>query len=86
MASISQEQPPLDIEVELKEFLSRRFVDVGIALNSSHVFEPITALPQKPKQGTVNFFSVSVGAEIPAPGLYVFMSPNWVLLGGNPIP
>ena len=80
MASISNEQPPADTEFSLREYLSRRFIEVGIALSQSKKFPPIYTLPEKPQDGNVEYFGVIIGTTITSIGFWGFENGVWVKL------
>jgi hypothetical protein len=78
--AISNEQPPADTEFSLREYLSRRFVEVGIALSQSKKFPPIYVLPDKPQDGNVEYFGQIIGATITSVGFWGYENGVWVKL------
>ena len=80
MASIGNEQPPVDLEVTLREYLSRRFVEINIALSKSQKFPPIYVLPTKPQDGNVEYFGQIIGTTITSVGFWGYENGVWVKL------
>jgi hypothetical protein len=80
MASISNEQPPIETAIELREYLSRRFIEIGIALGQSKKFPPIYILPDKPQDGNVEYFGQIIGATITSIGFWGYENGVWIKL------
>lgn len=80
MATISNEQPPVELPADLREYLSRRFVEIGIALQQSKKFPPIYSLPAKPQDGNVEYFGQIIGATITSVGFWGYENGAWVKL------
>jgi hypothetical protein len=83
MARISNEQPPELTDADLKEYLSRRFVEVDIALSKSKNFPSVYILPAKPQDGNVEYFGQIIGATITAVGLWGYVDGAWAQLSGG---
>ena len=82
---ISNEQPPDEIDGNLKEFLKRRFIDVGIALKQDPGFAPRKEMPYKPQTGAMHYFNNPAAhnydAAITQEGFWGLRSDGWVFLG-----
>ena len=83
--AISQEQPPEDTEEDLREYLARRFIDVGVALTQDARFEPRKEMPYKPQTGAMHYFNDPANhnydAAITSEGFWGLKSTGWVFLG-----
>ena len=76
--AISQEQPPVDVDEDSREWLVRRFVDVGIAIGKSEDFEVNTKLPTRVKIGMTRYFGAAIPTTpITAEGLWIYKSTGW---------
>ena len=79
---IGSEQPPEDVDVPLKEFLSRQFVQVNIALEQNNDFDVRYVLPAKLRVGKIYYFGAAVATTpITGEGWWGFKSTGWVQLG-----
>ena len=78
MPRISQEVPPLDTPVDLREYLVRRFIDIGVALQDSPDFPVRKQMPYKPPIGSTHYYGDplehSYDPVITQEGLWVFKS------------
>ena len=54
--SIGQEQPPLSTDEELREYLNRRFIDIGSEFADSPKFPERKQMPYKPQLGDTHYF------------------------------
>lgn len=83
--SLSQEQPPLSIDDNLREFLVRRFIDIANQLDLPSKFPERKEMPYKAQPGDVHFFgnpaTHSYDAAITAEGWWGMKSTGWVQLG-----
>lgn len=76
--SISQEQPPQSVEIALREWLSRRFIEVGMALSSGEDYEVHYTIPTKTVVGMTRYFGAAIPTTpITAEGLWIFKSTGW---------
>jgi len=84
MASISQETPPESFDVDQRQWLTRRFVDVGNALKQSYKNASRKEMPYKPQIGDVHFFPDPAGhtfdVAITSEGWWGLKSTGWVQL------
>jgi hypothetical protein len=83
--SLSQEQVPNTIEDEvLREFLNRRFVDIGIQFENPPVFPTRHEMPYKPKIGNMYYFGDPLTHDydpaITEEGWWGMKSTGWVLI------
>ena len=82
--SISQEQPPEEIDDNLKEYLKRRFVDIGTEFDKPGKFPPRKEMPYKPQIGDVHYFDDpadhNYDAEITSEGFWGLKSTGWAEL------
>ena len=76
--AVPQEQPPLDTEKELTEWLTRQIVAINIELNKSKDFEVLYILPDKLYIGMVRYFGDTIDATVTAEGLWCYKSTGWV--------
>lgn len=80
--SLSQEQPPIKLDDELGDFLSRRFIEVGNELDKPSKFKERKEMPYKPQTGDVHYFgnpaSHSYDAAITTEGFWGLTSTGWV--------
>lgn len=83
--SLSQEHPPDGIEEELREFLSRRFVDVATQLALAPSCPPRKQMPYKPQVGAIHYFNDPANHDydpaITGEGFWGLTSAGWVLFG-----
>ena len=54
--SLSQEEPPEGIDPELKEYLSRRFIDIDNLFSRASKFPERKQMPYKPQIGDIHYF------------------------------
>ncbi len=54
--SLSQEEPPESIDQELKEYLSRRFIDIDNLLSRASKYPERKRMPYKPQFGDIHYF------------------------------
>ena len=84
MPSISQEQPPQDIDDSLRSYLSRRFISIGNALNRTHEFVERKQPPPKPQTGDIYYFgdplTHNYDPAITSEGWWGMKSTGWVLI------
>lgn len=81
MSSINHEQPPESTDIELKEYLNRMFVQIGIALNQSGSFIPLYVMPKKLKEGRIYYFGQSISPDITSAGYWGRTATGWAKLG-----
>jgi hypothetical protein len=85
--NLSQERPPENIDEDLGEFLVRRFIDVGTALDQAPVFPPRKQMPYKPQLGHVHYFGDPTihdyDAAITSEGFWGLTSEGWVPIGAT---
>ena len=83
--SITQEQPPINVERELREFLVRRFIEIGNEFNRPGKFPERKEMPYKSQIGDVHYFgnpaTHAYDAAITAEGFWGLKSTGWVQLG-----
>lgn len=74
--SLSQEEPPEGLEPELKEYLSRRFLDIAVLLDAASKFPERKQMPYKPQFGDEHYFGDPASHDydpiILTTGTYVF--------------
>ena len=75
------EQPPEGTDDKLKEYLSRMFINVDLALSNRDQLKKCSVLPDKPSIGKVYYFTQVIGATITAEGYWGYTSSGWVQLG-----
>jgi len=82
--SLSQEQVPLTVEDELREFLARRFVEVANEIDRPGKFPERKEMPYKPQTGDVHYFgnpaTHSYAAAITTEGFWGLTNTGWVKL------
>ena len=82
--SLTHEYPPADITESLKDYLSRRFIDVDNELKKPSRFPERKTMPQKPQIGNVEYFgnpaTHNYDAAITAEGLWIFKSTGWTFI------
>lgn len=85
--SLTQEQPPVSADDDLREFLSRRFIEVENELNKPSKFPERREMPYKPQVGDVHYFGNpadhSYDAIISTEGFWGLTSLGWIKLGGS---
>lgn len=54
--ALSQETPPINLQDDLKDYLSRRFIEVDTELRQAPVFPVRKEMPYKPQVGNVYYF------------------------------
>ncbi len=81
MASISSEQPPIDTEDNLREYLSRMFTGVNNALSQDNFNNPLYVMPTKFQVGRQYYFGAPVLPDITDEGLWIYKSTGWAYLG-----
>jgi len=79
MPSISGEQPPEGTEVRLKEYLSRMFIQMNMALDQTKDFDVLYVIPDKLKVGKLYYFGAGIVGDpiINQEGLYLYKSDGW---------
>ena len=86
--SIGQEQPPIDIDPRLSEYLSRRFIDIGVQLDQASKFPPRKEMPYKPQVGDMQYFNDPINHDydpvITSEGFWGLTSGGWVQVGRDP--
>jgi hypothetical protein len=81
MAQISSELPPIETEVELMNFLVRRFNAVNNVLLDKDYFEPRYTLPNKVRVGDTFYFGAAIPTtDITGEGLWIYKSTGWILI------
>lgn len=82
MPSIAIEQPPLDTDTNLTEYLSRMFIQTNIALGQNNWLVPIYVQPYKPQVGQLYYFgdAIALDPDITAEGLYIYKSTGWAFI------
>ncbi len=84
MSRIGQEQVPLSIDDDLREFLTRRFVDIDIVVEQSPKFPERKQMPYKPQNGDVHYFgdpaTHNYDAAIYVAGWWGYSEATWILL------
>ena len=77
MPSISSEQPPIDTDIYLAEYLNRMFVDINIALSQNGKAPKLTVLPDKPQSGNYYYFSIPILPDITHIGFWGYVEGTW---------
>lgn len=82
MKFISNEQPPASLDDDVKEYLSRMFGQVSIALQSTDVIVRRNGLPERPEIARIYYFNGAIAAHpvIDEEGFYGYTSTNYVKL------
>lgn len=87
--SLSQEQPPSDVDEVLKDFLSRKFISIGNELNQPSKFPIRKEMPYKAQIGDVHYFgnpaTHNYDAAITVEGFWGLKSSGWVDLGQSAV-
>lgn len=82
--SLGQEQPPTSVDDELSEYLVRRFLEIGIALESPSKFPVRKLMPYKPQIGDVHYFgdpgTHNYDAAITSEGFWGLTGTGWISL------
>ena len=82
--SLSQEQPPLSVDDELREYLARRFIDIENELGKFNKFTERKQMPYKPQTGDIHYFgdpgTHNYDAAITVEGFWGLSSSGWVQL------
>lgn len=82
---ISNEQPPQQIDVPLREYLARRFIDIGISLSQDPSCYPRKEMPYKPQTGALHYFNDPLDHNydpaITEEGFWGLRSDGWVFIG-----
>jgi len=82
---ISQEVPPESFPADQRDFLTRRFVDVGTALGQVNNFTPRKQMPYKAQIGHMYYFNDPTGQGydpvITQEGIWVFKSTGYIFVG-----
>ena len=83
--SISNEQPPVETDERLREYLARRFIDIGVALDDDPKFTERKEMPYKPQTGAMHYFgnpaTHNYDIAITQEGFWGLRSNGWVFLG-----
>ena len=84
MRGMSQEIPPESFEFDQRDYLNRRFTDVGTLFGQTHEFTPRKQMPYKPQIGHLFYFNDPTGQNydpvITSEGLWVFKSTGYVFV------
>ena len=82
MASILVEQPPLNTDEQLAEYLSRVFNSVNTATQNSSKIDIIYVQPDKPQVGRLYYFGDAIAGDpdITQEGLYIYKSTGWTFI------
>ena len=82
--ALSQEQPPEDIDEDLREYLIRLRTDVDNELRKASKFPPRVESPYKPQVGDMHYFNDpanhNYNAAITSEGFWGYTSSGWVKL------
>ena len=79
MKEIPLEQPPVNTDPMLAEYLNRMFNNVNLMAIDQYNYDVINIVPVKPKIGCVYYFGAAVGV-ITAEGWWGYKSTGWVQL------
>lgn len=81
MSSISQEQPPFEIDEDLREYLIRFRTDVDSALKAASKFPERKQMPYKPQIGDQHYFgnpaTHNYDAVITDEGMWAYTVTGW---------
>ena len=84
--SLSQEQPPISLDPELREYLTRRFIDIENEFRKPSKFPSRKEMPYKPQIGDIHYFGNpaihNYDAAIASVGFWGLTSIGWIQLGG----
>ncbi len=79
--SLPQEQPPLSVDEELRDFLIRRFIDIDNRFDRAAKFPERKEMPYKPQDGDIHYFgdplSHNYDAAITAEGFWGLRAGTW---------
>lgn len=76
------EQPPLEIDAEVSEYLNRMFVRVDNLFRVVNIYSPRKIYPTKPRIGGLYYFEDSIpSTSITGEGLWLYKSTGWVQIG-----
>jgi len=76
--NISNEQPPVSTDDDLKEWLARRMVELNIAFGQIEDYDVLYQIPEKNFVGMVKYFGAAIPTTaITAEGLWCYKSTGW---------
>lgn len=79
MAGISQEQPPIEIDPRLAEWLARMVNSINAELERGQDLEPTGIFPEKIQDGMIRYFKEAiVGTDITGPGPWCVVDGTWM--------
>ena len=81
MANIPIEQPPIEADPSMKEYLVRQLISINNGLGQNNYFSPRGTLPNKFKVGEVYYFKDAIAlSDITGEGLWLYKTTGWVLI------
>jgi len=72
------EQPPINIDPALSEYLSRVLTNLENTQVSLDKIQPITIVPTRPVIGKIYYFSTAILPSITAEGYWGYKSTGWI--------
>ena len=80
MRLLNDEQPPLDIDSKLSQWLISLIDSINASLQQTHDYDVIYDMPKHEFVGMVRYFGAAVLPNITAEGLWVRTSTGWIQL------
>ena len=77
---IGGEQPPESTDIRLREYLSRQFILLNIALEQNNDFDILYVHPDKFRVGKLYYYGAAIAGDsvVDAEGLYLYKSTGLV--------
>lgn len=76
-SGIPIEQPPLDTEQPMSEYLARQFININNALGSTNEHVSYYNMPPKPREGVIYYFGAPVPPDIIREGFWCIIDGVW---------
>ena len=80
MSKLGNIKPPDDVTEPLREYLSRLFLQIDISLGQNNKIAVSGALPDKPQDGNIYYFSQIIAPDITSIGFWGYENSAWLKL------